>query len=192
MAQLLSPTALFVRRLARSSSPCSCIMLRLWRVEPPPHDGARQHVARPVHVRCGRPHHGAQPAVSDDVQSQAGDRERRLHAARSDRTSQKSRLLSGKSEEYCRNILESVAKGKPFAWTIEASDGRIVNVVNTPMAAGGWVATHEDVTEQRKLQQQRDAMVELESKRGRSTPQSETSANGSRTFSNPSARAPSR
>jgi methyl-accepting chemotaxis protein len=48
---------------------------------------------------------------------------------------------------------------------VEASDGRIVNVVNTPMAAGGWVATHEDVTEQRKLQQQRDSMVELESKR---------------------------
>ena len=74
--------------------------------------------------------------------------------------------FQGDVEEYCRNILDSVAKGKPFAWTIEASDGRIVNVVNTPMVTGGWVATHEDVTEQRKLQQQRDAMVELESKRG--------------------------
>ena len=77
----------------------------------------------------------------------------------------KAGYFQGNPEEYCRNILESVAKGKPFAWTIEASDGRIVNVVNTPMTAGGWVATHEDVTEQRKLQQQRDAMVELESKR---------------------------
>ena len=39
----------------------------------------------------------------------------------------------------------------PSPGPIEASDGRIVNVVNQPMASGGWVATHEDVTEQRKL-----------------------------------------
>jgi methyl-accepting chemotaxis protein len=77
----------------------------------------------------------------------------------------KAGYFQGNVEEYCRNILDSVAKGKPFTWTVEASDGRIVNVVNTPMADGGWVATHEDVTEQRKLQQQRDSMVELENKR---------------------------
>ena len=46
----------------------------------------------------------------------------------------KTGYFQGNVEEYCRNILDSVAKGKPFAWTIEASDGRIVNVVNTPMA----------------------------------------------------------
>jgi len=73
--------------------------------------------------------------------------------------------FQGDVEEYCRNILDSVAKGKPFSWTIEASDGRIVNVVNQPMAGGGWVATHEDVSEQRKLEKQRDSMIEQESRR---------------------------
>jgi methyl-accepting chemotaxis protein len=60
-------------------------------------------------------------------------------------------FFQGDVAQYCGGILENVAKGKPFAWTVEASDGRIVNVVNTPMVGGGWVATHEDVSEQRKL-----------------------------------------
>ena len=74
-------------------------------------------------------------------------------------------LFQGNVEDYCAGILNSVAKGKPFTWTVEASDGRIVNVVNTPMAGGGWVATHEDVTAQRKLETQRDAMLAQERKR---------------------------
>jgi methyl-accepting chemotaxis protein len=73
--------------------------------------------------------------------------------------------FQGDVEQYCRNIMESVAKGKPFTWLVEASDGRIVNVVNQPMASGGWVATHEDVTEQRKLEKQRDAMMAQEDRR---------------------------
>src|SRR5689334_21444499 len=54
--------------------------------------------------------------------------------------------FKGDVEEYCGNILQSVAKGKTFTWTVEANDGRLVNVVNRPMQDGGWVATHEDVT----------------------------------------------
>jgi methyl-accepting chemotaxis protein len=73
--------------------------------------------------------------------------------------------FQGDIEQYCRNILDSVAKGKPFTWTVQATDGRLVNVVNQPMESGGWVATHEDVTEQRKLEKQRDSMMEQEDKR---------------------------
>src|SRR5262249_9388427 len=62
-------------------------------------------------------------------------------------------------------IMESVAKGKPFAWTVEANDGRVVNVLNRPMATGGWIATHEDVTAHRKLEKQRDAMMAQEDRR---------------------------
>jgi diguanylate cyclase (GGDEF)-like protein len=40
-----------------------------------------------------------------------------------------------------------VDQGQPFAWVVEASDGRFVHVLNRPIASGGWVATHEDVTE---------------------------------------------
>ena len=73
--------------------------------------------------------------------------------------------FKGDIEQYVRNILDSVAKGKPFTWTVEANDGRLVNVVNQPMADGGWVATHEDITEQRKLEKQREAMMAQEDRR---------------------------
>jgi hypothetical protein len=32
---------------------------------------------------------------------------------------------------------------------VKASDGRIVLAKNEPLPGGGWVSTHEDVTEQR-------------------------------------------
>jgi diguanylate cyclase (GGDEF)-like protein len=36
--------------------------------------------------------------------------------------------------------------------TLELRDGRIISVVQTPLADGGWVATHEDVTERRQAE----------------------------------------
>jgi diguanylate cyclase (GGDEF)-like protein len=59
----------------------------------------------------------------------------------------KTGFFTGDVDEYCKRILESVAKGQPFSWVVEASDGRFVHVLNRPIARGGWVATHEDVTE---------------------------------------------
>jgi len=56
-------------------------------------------------------------------------------------------FFTGDVDQYCARILENVAKGEPFAWVVEASDGRFVHVLNRPIASGGWVATHEDVTE---------------------------------------------
>jgi diguanylate cyclase (GGDEF)-like protein len=55
--------------------------------------------------------------------------------------------FTGDVDEYCNLIVENVAKGEPFASIVEASDGRVVHVLNRPIASGGWVATHEDVTE---------------------------------------------
>jgi diguanylate cyclase (GGDEF)-like protein len=55
--------------------------------------------------------------------------------------------FTGDVEQYCSRIVENVVKGQSFAWVVEASDGRFVHVLNRPVASGGWVATHEDVTE---------------------------------------------
>ena len=41
-------------------------------------------------------------------------------------------------------------KAKVFTLNVELTDGRIIDVVNQPMKGGGWVATHEDITERRK------------------------------------------
>jgi methyl-accepting chemotaxis protein len=45
------------------------------------------------------------------------------------------------------------------------SDGRIICVTRGPMAGGGWVATHEDITERYKLEQQRSSMAAEETRR---------------------------
>ena len=45
------------------------------------------------------------------------------------------------------------------------TDGRLICVTRGPMAGGGWVATHEDVTERYKLEEQRNSMAAEESRR---------------------------
>ena len=74
-------------------------------------------------------------------------------------------LFTGDPEQYCKEIIDSIAIGKPSQWVVAASDGRTVHAINVPMPNGGWVSTHEDVTEQRILQQQRDDMAEQQKRR---------------------------
>jgi diguanylate cyclase (GGDEF)-like protein len=50
-------------------------------------------------------------------------------------------------ENYIVKLLATVAEGKPFSEVTTLPDGRIISIVNRPMAGGGWVATHEDITE---------------------------------------------
>ena len=48
---------------------------------------------------------------------------------------------------------------------MQASDGRIVLAKNEPLPGGGWVSTHEDVTEQRRAEQERAAIHDQEQRR---------------------------
>ena len=74
-------------------------------------------------------------------------------------------LLTLDPEKYCKEIMDSIAAGTTSKWIIEASDGRKVKAINEPMPDGGWVSTHEDITEQHKLLQQRDHMAEQQKRR---------------------------
>ena len=56
--------------------------------------------------------------------------------------------------QYEKELLASLARGKAFAINIDLSDGRFIAVVNTPTAGGGWVATHEDVTERKRAERE--------------------------------------
>ncbi len=47
----------------------------------------------------------------------------------------------------------------------ELADGRLIRVTRQPMAGGGWVATHEDITERHQLENERDTMRAQESRR---------------------------
>ena len=55
----------------------------------------------------------------------------------------------GGTEAYLRERLQSLAHGE-VPETIALPDGRLIAVIHRPLSDGGWVATHEDVTEQRR------------------------------------------
>ena len=69
------------------------------------------------------------------------------------------------AQQYIDNLMASIAAGKIVSRTVELSDGRSVLVVNSPLPGGGWVATHEDVTERRQNEQQLVALEEQEQHR---------------------------
>jgi diguanylate cyclase (GGDEF)-like protein len=52
-------------------------------------------------------------------------------------------------EQYRLEILAGLANGAARTSILPAADGREISMTCTPMAGGGWVVTHEDVTERR-------------------------------------------
>ncbi len=57
---------------------------------------------------------------------------------------------------YEAELRATIDRGNAFTLNVELDDGRTIAIVNTPTAGGGWVATHEDVTERKR------AALELE------------------------------
>jgi diguanylate cyclase (GGDEF)-like protein/PAS domain S-box-containing protein len=64
--------------------------------------------------------------------------------------------FSGDAQEYAATLLAGIAKGKTCSVIQELGDGRVITLINEPMADGGWVATHEDITERRTAEKERD------------------------------------
>ncbi len=50
-------------------------------------------------------------------------------------------------ERYEGELRAALKEGKSFTLHIELADGRNIQVINQPIPTGGWVATHEDMTE---------------------------------------------
>jgi methyl-accepting chemotaxis protein len=72
--------------------------------------------------------------------------------------------FTGSRDQYIADLLTNISKGKTVS-RIREEDGRFVSVSNRPTGDGGWVATHEDVTEQRLAELQHSSMKELEARR---------------------------
>jgi diguanylate cyclase (GGDEF)-like protein/PAS domain S-box-containing protein len=53
-------------------------------------------------------------------------------------------------DEYCRDVLASIARRESSKRIVEMGDGRTIAVVGEPLAGGGWVATHQDITDERR------------------------------------------
>jgi diguanylate cyclase (GGDEF)-like protein/PAS domain S-box-containing protein len=70
------------------------------------------------------------------------------------------RVRAGKSpentEQYIDTRLAEVTKGIPYYVENVLRDGHIYAVNHQPMPDGGWVATHVDITEQRRAEQELD------------------------------------
>ena len=62
-------------------------------------------------------------------------------------------LLVGDVEKHIAEILAGVARGLEFTRTVTLRDGRIISGVNHPTADGGWVATLEDITEEKRAEE---------------------------------------
>ena len=63
-------------------------------------------------------------------------------------------LLDADPDEYYRGIIDDIRQGKTTTWLVKTTAGRLVQAFNQPMPGGGWVTTHEDVTERRRAEDQ--------------------------------------
>jgi diguanylate cyclase (GGDEF)-like protein len=57
---------------------------------------------------------------------------------------------TGMRDDYLRSTYDVVESGERRQTIVELVDGRAILVTHQPMAVGGWVSTHEDITERRK------------------------------------------
>ncbi|WP_026202191.1 EAL domain-containing protein [Bradyrhizobium sp. WSM2793] len=64
--------------------------------------------------------------------------------------------FDGDVEEFCADVMRVVAEGTVSTRIHQLANGRAFQVINTPLAQGGWVATIEDITDRRHLEQERD------------------------------------
>jgi PAS domain S-box-containing protein len=55
-------------------------------------------------------------------------------------------------EEYRRQILAQVSEGKTTHRIAETPDGREISIVTRPVPGGGWVTTHDDITEPKRAE----------------------------------------
>src|SRR5579884_3719352 len=70
-------------------------------------------------------------------------------------------------DEYVGRLKEHLAEGQPYTQITTLPDGRSFSIVSKPIAGGGWIATHEDVTERQRSEERiahmarHDALTDL-------------------------------
>ena len=64
--------------------------------------------------------------------------------------------FDGDVDRFCAAVMRNIARGRVDHSIMQGPDGRSFMAVSRPLADGGWVATMEDITERRRLEQERD------------------------------------
>jgi diguanylate cyclase (GGDEF)-like protein len=73
----------------------------------------------------------------------------------------------GDEESYIVELLDVLAQGKASNAVAKATDGRVFSIVNKPIAGGGWIATHEDISDRQRAEERivhmarHDALTDL-------------------------------
>jgi diguanylate cyclase (GGDEF)-like protein len=60
--------------------------------------------------------------------------------------------FAGDPDEYLASIKAVIGRGETFNRLVELPNGRTIAITNSPLSDGGWVATHEDITERRRAE----------------------------------------
>jgi diguanylate cyclase (GGDEF)-like protein len=60
--------------------------------------------------------------------------------------------FSADPDVYIADLRAQLERGLPFGGVTHLADGRVISVCNQPMANGGWVAVHEDITERQRAE----------------------------------------
>jgi diguanylate cyclase (GGDEF)-like protein len=61
--------------------------------------------------------------------------------------------FEGDPKEFCDTVLKNVGQRKLTHTVLTTSAGRLFQIVNQPLGDGGWVTTHEDVTDLKRSEQ---------------------------------------
>ena len=67
--------------------------------------------------------------------------------------------------QYRDEFLTAIRQGRTIVHEVKSKGGRLLLVTNHPMKDGGWIGTHEDITERRQTELQRDTMQQQEGRR---------------------------
>ena len=88
-----------------------------------------------------------------DTQADLG---RLARSATCSRPASRPRTFPLDPEKYNSELREAMRQGNVYVITVELADGRTIAVVNQPIEGGGWVATHEDISERMRAQRELD------------------------------------
>jgi methyl-accepting chemotaxis protein len=73
--------------------------------------------------------------------------------------------MSENAADYRAKLMATIRAGKSTNNVLNSGNGRIISVINRPTGDGGWVGTHEDITERQQIEKEREEMAARESRR---------------------------
>jgi methyl-accepting chemotaxis protein len=68
-------------------------------------------------------------------------------------------------ESYRRKLVSDMAQGKTTTAEVKSTEGRLIAVINRAMLGGGWVGSHEDITDRRDAERERTSMQQQQRQR---------------------------